>query len=224
MTRLGMTFMVLMVVLSACVTTPQYRDIRKEGEDLRATDVNYQILGPFYRDPPDCVVVMKTKAETSASLTQPVAVALARHLGQKVDRVIFPRKRRALEQRLGLDLTDRADRQRFASQTRCRFYAVTQLYDVGDEYAGVFARKYVGVRVDLKRISDDALLWQAAHTAWRADGGVPLSPIGAAGGIASATLFKTDREILPSLLDDVMRRLVRTLPYGMASGDSPVSQ
>lgn len=214
-----LTFMLLMVVLSACVTAPQYRDVRKEGEDLRATDVNYQILGPFYRDPPDCVVVMKTKAETSAALTQPVGVALARHLGQKVDRVIFPRKRRALEKRFGLDVTDQADRQRFARQTRCRFYAVAQLYDAGDDYAGVFARKYVGVRVDLKRISDDALLWQAAHTVWRANGGVPLSPVGALSGFASATMFNTDQEILPSLLDDVMRRLVRTLPYGVVAGD-----
>lgn len=219
-----MTFMLMMVVLSACVTAPQYRDVRKEGEGLRATDVNYQILGPFYRDPPDCVVVMKTKTETSVALAQPVGVALARHLGQKVDRVIFPRKRRALEKRLGLDLSNATDRQRFASQTRCRFYAVGQLYDVGDDYAGVFARKYVGVRVDLKRISDDALLWQAAHTVWRVDGGVPLSPIGAISGLASATLFKNDQEILPSLLDDVMRRLVRTLPYGVASGDFSLSQ
>jgi len=216
-------FMVFMVVLSACVTAPQYRDVRKEGEDLRATDVNYQILRPFYRDPPDCVVVMKTKAETSVSLAKPVAVALARHLGQKVDRVIFPRKRRELEKRLGLDLTGLADRQRFARQTRCRFYAVAQLYDAGDEYAGVFARKYVGVRVGLKRISDDALLWQAAHTVWRADGGVPLSPFGALSGLASAAMFKTDQEILPSLLDDVMRRLVRTLPYAMVAGDLSIS-
>jgi len=59
-------------------------------------------------------------------------------------------------------------------------------------------------------------LWQAAHTVWRADGGLPLSPVGALSGMASAAMFAQDKEIMPSLIDDALRRMVRTLPYGMA--------
>ncbi|WP_417832743.1 hypothetical protein [Terasakiella sp.] len=203
--------------VSACVSNPQYRDLKQADEaEIKATDVNFHVLSPFYRDPPDCVAVMISHNEENPQMAALISTALARHLGEKVDRVIFPRKTRHLAKRLGLDLQDKRDRQRFSRQTKCRFFAVAELYDLGDDYVGIFAKKHIGVRVDLKRISDDALLWQAAHTVWRADGGLPLSPVGALSGMASAAMFAQDNEIMPSLIDDALRRMVRTLPYGMA--------
>lgn len=203
--------------LSACVSTsPQYR-VLKDGQEaeIKATDVNYRILPSFYRDPPDCVMVLTSASSENRQMNASLATALARHMGEKVDHVIFPRKIRHLAKKTGLDLHNKQDRQRLAHRSKCHFYAIAELYDLGDDYVGVFAKKHIGVRVELKKISDDVPLWQAAHTVWRGDGGLPLSPIGAIGGVASAAMFARDDEIMPSLIDDAMRRMVRTLPYSL---------
>ncbi|MDV7338361.1 hypothetical protein RYZ26_02050 [Terasakiella sp. A23] len=202
----------LILLLSACVTAPQYREAGKGEGELKASDVNFKVSGMLYRDPPDCVAVLPAVATDQPEMAKMLSVALARHLGEKVDRVIFPRKRAAIEKRDGLDLSDKGDRRRFSYRTKCRFYARAELYDLGDEFVGVFAEKHVGVRLDLMRFEDDEPMWQAAHTVWRADGGVPSSPLGLLGGFASAARFKGDAEILPSLVDDAMRRMIRTLP------------
>ena len=203
---------IMILALTACVSNPSYVEVGKGAEELKPGDVNYKLSGLFYRDPPDCVSVMETKAENHPQMKSALSVALARHLGEKVDRVIFPRKRLEVEKRQGYDLKDKRDRLRYSVKTRCRFYARAELYDLGDDYVGVFAKKHLGVRVDINRFEDDQPLWQAAHTVWRADGGVPTSPIGLIGGVASATMFKADQEVMPSLIDDAMRRMVRTLP------------
>jgi len=203
-----------LLLLNACVTAPEYRKANDMKGELKATDVNFQVLSGYYQDPPDCVVVMDANSHGHNETAKQVSVALARHLGEKIERIIFPRFRKEIEREQGFDLEDDMDRKRFSRKTRCRFYAVAELYDLGDDFVGVFAKKHVGVRVDIKRFSDNKSVWQAAHTVWRADGNVPFSPIGVLGGLASATMFKNDQEIIPSLIDDAMRRMVRTLPYG----------
>ncbi|WP_135075492.1 hypothetical protein [Terasakiella sp. SH-1] len=202
--------------LTACVT-PQYREASSVGaeQQLNALDINYQVTGLFHRDPPDCVTVMKAQAPQAPQMGEVLSVALARHLGEKVDRVIFPRKRKSIERTQGYDLQDQGDRRRYSLYTGCRFYAVAQLYDLGDDYVGFAAKKHVGVRLDLRRIEDDQPLWQAAHTVWRAEGNMPLSPFSVIGGVASATVFNNDSQVLPSLVDDAMRRMVKTLPYSL---------
>lgn len=204
----------LSFILMGCVT-PQYHQVDRADEELKPTDVNFKVLDDFYNDPPACAAVMKAKADANPELGEMISKALARYLGEKVDRVIFPRNVKASAKRNGFDLADKTDRRRFAARERCRYYAVAELYDFGDDYVGVFAKKHVGVRIDLKRMDDDRTVWQAAHTVWRADGGVPVSPLGAIGGIASATYFNNDQEIVPSLVDDAMRRMIRTLPAAL---------
>lgn len=202
----------LLLLLTACVTPPAYRDVAQDKGEVNPRDVNYQVFSDLYRDPPDCVVVMAAKTEDHQDVGAQVSRAVARYMGGKVDRVIFPRHRDRLSQKRGLDLDNAGDRRRFAHQTRCRFYIRAELYDLGDDFVGIYAQKHVGVRLDLARFEDDKPLWQAAHTVWRADGGLPLSPIGAIGGVAQAALFAQDQEVMSSIIDDGVRRMMRTLP------------
>ena len=44
------------------------------------------------------------------------------------------------------------------------------------------------------------------------DGGLPFSPIGIVIDTYSSALFSSDREIAESVVDDALRRLVRSLP------------
>lgn|GEM_PF-832618 len=203
--------------LSACVT-PTYQDHSQKTSaqaEMNSKDVNFKISGLYYRDPPECVVVMETKTDKQPAMARMISIALARHLGEKIDRVIFPRKRVYIAKKQGYDLSNKQDLRRFSQFSKCRFYVNAELYDLGDEFAVVFSEKHVGIKIDMMRFEDDEPVWQAAHTVWRADGGMPLSPMGALGGIASAAMFSSDTEILPSLVDDAMRRMVRTLPPDM---------
>ena len=53
---------------------------------------------------------------------------------------------------------------------------------------------------------------QAAHTAQRSDGGVPLSLIGAPVSAFRAARFNQDSDVLPSMVDDALRRIFASLP------------
>ncbi|WP_028880192.1 hypothetical protein [Terasakiella pusilla] len=210
--RVALFMSVIVLLLTGCVTAPSYKKAGATTEPMQAGDVNYKLSGLYHRDPPDCVSVFESDAPDQPVMGKALSVALARHLGEKVDRVIFPRVRARIAQQQGYDLNDATDRARYASHTRCRFYARAVLYDLGDDYVGVFAKKQVGVMVQMMRIQDEEPVWQAAHTVWRADGGVPTSPLALVGGVAQAAMFSADEEIIPSLIDDAMRRMMRTLP------------
>lgn len=210
--RTAFVILLLAMLVSGCVTTPSYKKAGATTEPMQAGDINYKLSGLYHRDPPDCVSVFESVAPDQPAMGKALSVALARHLGEKVDRVIFPRVRARIVQQQGYDLNDDKDRVRYASHTRCRFYARAVLYDLGDDYVGVFAKKHVGVMVQMMRIRDEEPVWQAAHTVWRADGGVPTSPLALVGGMAQAAMFSADEEIIPSLIDDAMRRMMRTLP------------
>lgn len=200
--------------LSGCVT-PRYQNVVSSNETqqkLNPNDINYKVSDLYYRTAPDCVVVMKTQTKTPSPWDKEISVALARHLGTKIDKVIFPRKRLQIEKKNAYDFSLLKERIRFSQHIKCRYYARAQLYDLANEYAVVFSKKHIGIKIDLARFKDDKILWQAAHTIWRAEGGMPLSPLGALGGITSAMMFNNNPEIMPSLIDDALRRLMRTLP------------
>lgn len=56
------------------------------------------------------------------------------------------------------------------------------------------------------------LLWRARHIAERSEGGIPFSPLSVVvDGITSAR-FAADREIVDSVVDDAVRRIVASLP------------
>ena len=68
----------------------------------------------------------------------------------------------------------------------------------------------VGLKLFLKNKSSETL-WKASHTASSRAGTLPLSPIGIATGIFSAT-SNTEEEIALQMLDTVVRRILKTLP------------
>ena len=62
------------------------------------------------------------------------------------------------------------------------------------------------------RAADGHVLWRARHIADRSGGGLPVSPIGIVIDTYSSAQFSSDREIAESVVDDALRRLVRSLP------------
>lgn len=175
-------------------------------------DVRFTVNNTFYEDPPSCVTVLPSKTVSGEGWGRTVEKALARHLTQKVARVITPLERSRLERNEAWDLEDKRDRRRFALRQRCPAFAQAFVKSMDDDYMVIWTEKRVAMAIRLTRASDDALLWQAEHAARRGDGGVPLSPISVATSAAMAGKFNMDKDVTPSLIDDGLRRIMVTLP------------
>ena len=70
----------------------------------------------------------------------------------------------------------------------------------------------IGIEVKMVRAGNGQLLWRARHVANRSEGGIPFTPIGVVVDGYSSTRFSADREIIDSVVDDAVRRLVASLP------------
>lgn len=214
--RLIFSFMMLFS-LTACFTQPHYKQ-QKFGapaqQPLAADDVNFILNDTLYVHAPQCVFILPQHTDSAdPHVTQAVDRALARHAGEKIKQVIFPRYVSQMLKKTALDPRHAPDLQRLAQQLNCPYSLETHIYEQGDDYVGIAAQKYIGLRVILRAAqTNDAPLWQATHTVWRGEGTIPLSPFAVLSGAASATLFDHDPDILPDLIDRAMRRLMRSLP------------
>ena len=200
--------------LTACTQT-NYRALNAntESETPFSRDVYYQVADAFHGDPPECVLVLASAvAGVPPDLANMIEQALALHLGQKISRVIGPRQRRTAERDLALDTGNEVDRRYLARTERCPAYLEWRLKEMSDSHFLVWSQKQIGLEVRLARADDDTILWQAAHTTSRSDGGLPLSLLSLPLAAVQATLFNQDSDQLPSMIDDVVRRLIVTLP------------
>ncbi|MBT5675544.1 MAG: hypothetical protein HOJ07_07630 [Rhodospirillaceae bacterium] len=210
----ALVLLLLAAVLGACTGT-NYRSLNAstENETPLSRDVYFEVSDAFYADPPECVFVLPpTDAGVPPLLAEVVEQALALRLSQKIRRVIGPHERRAAERDLALDTRTAVDRHYFARTEHCPASLEWRLTAASDSNFLVWSRKKIGLQVRLARAEDDTALWQAAHTTSRSGGGLPLSLISLPIAAVEATVFSQDTDQLPSMVDDVVRRLVVTLP------------
>jgi len=94
----------------------------------------------------------------------------------------------------------------------CPFLLIADLITRDEAYLLIWSRKQISLTVRLIRLEDNQLLWSAHHTASRSEGGLPLSPFGAVTTIFLTKDFAEDKDIMPSIIDDAMRRIFTTFP------------
>ncbi len=206
---------VVATLAGACAMTTTYQsydDPPADADDLLGRRIDYYADRALYTAPPDCVVVLPAEKDASARLASLVEPALARHLGGRFPRVIGPMERRRIARRLAVDLRDHGDRQHFARQTGCGAFVRWKVLDSADDYLLVWSRRRIGFEVAMFRGSDEKVLWKARHTGRRSDGTLPLSPLSLPFAAFEAGRFRSDDDILPSMIEDVARRIVVTLP------------
>ena len=201
------------LLLGACVTTnhTSYRETTDPTSPLDR-QVVYHLDRAFYKDPPDCVVVMSSRDTINSQLALMIEESIARHLTMKVSRIIGPAERRRLERELAVDLSSTEGQKRLGQATNCRGFLSWRTLEVADGYALVYSSRSLGLELEMTRLSDDTTLWSASHVTQRWDGGIPLSPFSIAFSAFEATQFHTDQDILPSMVDDAVRRIFVTLP------------
>ncbi len=201
----------ILVTLTACGPT-RYTDYQARDEDaaLLSRDVSVHLATGFYRPPPTCAVVMPVAGSGTERLRRAIEESLHRHLVTKVNRVVGPVDRRRQERKLLVDLKHADDRALFVRQIRCSVLVEAKIWQSNEDFALVWSRKKLDLEIIMVR--DEALLWKARHTADRADGGLPLSPISAPFAVAKASRLHGDSDAMISLVDDAVRRIVASLP------------
>ena len=203
----------LLALLAGCVNTTygsyQAAEAPPTARDRR---VDYQISRALFDDPPSCAMVLPLQGTPSPEHGDILERALARQLSERLPRVIGPRERRALARRYGLEPGNPADWPSFARLTGCDALLDAALTEARDDYLLVWAERSLGLEAALIRIDDHEVLWRARHKVSRSDGGLPISPLSLAIEGADAARFTADDDILPSLADDLVRRIMVTLP------------
>ena len=186
-------------------------DPAKENND--GERVIYSLSSDYERDPPACVVVRSANVESRKSvLAGTVEKAVTIHLGGKIDRVIGGPERDRILRKQRLDPDHAGDARAFAWKTRCRAVLTWKLTAASETFMLAFGARKIGLELVLKRFGKNQPLWQARHVTSRSGGGLPLSPVGLVLDTVRAGQFMDYKDMLPSMIHDVIRRLFQTLP------------
>ena len=70
----------------------------------------------------------------------------------------------------------------------------------------------VGIEITFPEVMSMGHIWQGRHVTSRSSGGIPLSPLGAAKGIAEAQLFALDNDVAASVIGDGVRKIMSRFP------------
>ena len=202
-------------VVTACART-SYVGYDKEtasvpGVPLRTVAV--QVDDAYFSDFPDCTIIMPTRTAAGLENFKPlVEEALGHHMTKKVSRVVGRTERDMRARQASLEVGRTKDRKGLAEATECKTLLYSRVVGPGHTNLVVWSQIQIGLEVVMLRAADGHVLWRARHIADRSDGGLPVSPIGIVIDAYSSAQFSSDREIAESVVDDALRRLVRSLP------------
>lgn len=94
----------------------------------------------------------------------------------------------------------------------CTYLLTADLVEDDEIYSLFWSRRRLGVELRLAAVESDQTVWSARHVDSRNEGSLPLDPVSLVVSVVRTQDFATDRDILPSMIDDVMRRLFATFP------------
>ena len=211
-------FVVLLVPAFAggCLQT-SYRPLNQpaaqtaEPNSFFERRVDYRLTDAFYTTVPSCAAIM-TRAPAPRGIARLVEDAVERHLATRLPRVIGAARLHRVESTLGIDMKAAPDRRVFARQARCEALVEIHLAQVQDDYMVLWAHRGLTIGLTMTRIADGRVLWQARHSAGRADGGLPISIIDLPLSAARAVMVTGDPEMFASIAADAARRMMKTLP------------
>ena len=202
-------------VVAGCART-SYVGYDKEtasvpGVPLRTVAV--QVDDAYFSDFPDCTIIMPTRTVAGLEYFKPlVEEALGHYMTKKVSRVVGGTERNLRARQAALEVGRMEDRKGLAEATGGETLLYSRVVGPGHTYLVVWSQVQIGLEVVMLRAADGHVLWKARHIADRSDGGLSLSPIGLVVDTYSSSQFSSDREIAESVVDDAVRRLVRSLP------------
>ncbi|MCB1737790.1 MAG: hypothetical protein KDI42_06670 [Gammaproteobacteria bacterium] len=207
------------LLLQACVSTP--RPVEQSADAVASASVTeippsdavrYHVAPEWAEAPPDCIAVLPFTTDPAApgdaealSRVRRAVVAQLAPLGfrdieaARVDWVIrqYPEAEPALAA--------------IATELGCPHLLRGRVTAIEARFLAIYSRLSSGATLELIRAADGHVLWRASHTAELIDGGLPLSPLGLAGGVVSASRNLADEQT-DRVVNDLARRLLATLP------------
>jgi hypothetical protein len=204
----------LTIAIHSCTGQMAASPAARMPHDVGQVKVGHGLHDRFMRDPPTCVIILPARLPRGTEIRAiDLEVSVERFLTVQFDRVLAGSYRDRQARHLALDLNRPEDLAIFAARTRCH-HALSITMDGGKlSYAVIWAERRVGLHLRLTRVGAfDEVLWWPRDVGVRGDGGLPLSPFGAAGALFRAGRVAEDHRQGLSLLDDVLRRMMRSLP------------
>jgi len=209
-----------LIALSACsnvsyVDHGSSKTMDRETEDPSAFSrkVNFYLGRAFYETPPACVMVLpihlKKINRKTASIVED---AVSRHATTRFDKTITARHVNFVARKRAFDPTHKGDQKQMSRALRCDAQLEIKTVGVENFYAVVWTDLSVAIQLTLIRSRDGVILWRGKHKARRADGGLPLTLVGMGAGAFSAGKLASDTDVLPSMIDDAVRRVMVSLP------------
>jgi len=167
----------------------------------------------YFKIRPDCVFLVTVEPPTqNRALNRLVEEYFALHLSFRFNQVIFGETRDRIAARAGLDKYRRNSRLLIHKNIGCGYEIELRSFQARSDYAIVWAQLNIGLEARLVRIPDGKLLWAARHLATRSKGGLAISPLGVFSSSVAASALVSDGDQILSIVSDVTRRLVTTLP------------
>ena len=204
----------LLIMLTACNQT-HYYDLNEspKQENLFTRDVHHSLKDDYYFIPPDCVVVASTSGtHIPIQIINLTAEVIATKLRRYYHRVIDDAERQILERRLGLETRNSSGMNQFSRLENCPVYLEWHLKKVESTQLIIWSQRRIGLHVRLVFTPDNSVLWEASHIARRSSGAPPFSLLSVPMAAVDAHLFTTDEDHIPSMIDDLVRRIFITLP------------
>jgi hypothetical protein len=191
----------------------------EDGEGAQAATglfgrtVNYKLADAYYQNPPRCVMVAPIMVEgMTEAATLMIEGAIIRHAAQRVDRVIEAHRVYKKLRAMALDIKNQKHLRHLARSFNCDAIMMPETKGAQGAYAVVFAQVSFGLKLTLTRARDGEVMWRGSHQASRSGGGLPLGLLGIPIIAFKAGRFSSDADVLPSMVDDVTRRIFASLP------------
>jgi len=94
----------------------------------------------------------------------------------------------------------------------CTYLLTADLVEDDEIYSLFWSRRRVGIELRLAAVDSDQTMWSARHVDSRYEGSLPLDPVSLMVSVVRTQDFASDSDILPSMIDDVMRHLFASFP------------
>jgi hypothetical protein len=212
-----LTIMSIILFAAACAETRYV----KFGDADDATNSPYRIVKvdmseELVKNYPDCVTIMPVTGKNRGSKgSQLVELSLTRHLRQRITRVIGPFERDFMARRMAADLNNGIDTRDVLKALHCDSLLSVEVLEPEASSMLVWSEIRLGLDVKLIRWEDEKILWRAEHIGQRSGGGFPISLFGIVTDTYRSANFASDKELIHSMIDDVVRRIVESIPNGI---------
>lgn len=189
-------------------------DRQVEEPSAFSRQVDFHLDRAFYETPPRCVMIMPihAKKKIDPKTAGMVEDAVSRYAANLFDKTITARHVKFASRKRAFDPNHDGDRKRLGRALRCDTQLEIKTVGIEDFYAVVWTDLSVAIQLTLVRSRDASLLWRGKHKARRADGGLPIGILSVGAGTFSAGKLASDRDVLPSMIDDAVRRVMASLP------------